>query len=81
MLNKIGERTLPWGKPFFSVFSICYAHCLVPHRILCWTTYSGELYIGDCPVLCGRVLLGAWIGGFLGDRDNGNVAPCTLLIE
>ena len=26
-------------------------------------------------------LLGPWIGGFLEDRDNGNVAPCTLQIE
>ena len=25
-------------------------------------------------------LLGPWIGVFLGDKDNGNAAPCTLLI-
>ena len=37
-----------------SVFSICYAHGLVPHRIFCWTTYSEDLYIVDCPVLCCR---------------------------
>ena len=24
-------------------------------------------------------LLGPWIGVFLGDRDNGNTTPCTLL--
>ena len=49
MLNRIGERTLPWVKT-------CFPHLLcsllVSHRIFYWTTFSGDLYIVDCPVLC-----------------------------
>ena len=38
-----------------SVFSICYAHCSVPHRTSYWTACSGLLYIVDCLMLCCRV--------------------------
>ena len=40
MLKRVGERTLPCGRPSF-VFSICFAHCSAPHRIFDQTAASG----------------------------------------
>ena len=38
-----------------SVFSICYAHCSIPHRTSYWTACSRLLYIVDCLQSCCRV--------------------------
>ena len=38
-----------------SVYSICYAHCSVPHRTSFWTEYYGLLYIVGRLELCCRI--------------------------
>ena len=54
MLKMIGDRTHPFGKPFF-----CFLHLLrslsIIHRTSYWTAYSGLLYIVGCAELCCRV--------------------------
>ena len=42
------------GESHPSAFSICYAHCSVPHIIFCWLACSERLYIVGCPGLCCR---------------------------
>ena len=65
-VEKDGGRTLPLGvftvftnlcavASRYSVYSIYYTHCSVPHRTSYWTACSGLLYIVSCFELCCRV--------------------------
>ena len=55
-----------------------YPHCLVPHRFLCWTTYSGEFYIVGGTAILALEYFGSW--GHDGNSNNFWRAPRQLKI-
>ena len=51
-------------NPFYHIAQCCHACCVVVQLL---ASYQKSLS-----------LLGLWITVFLGDKNNGNAAPCTL---